>query len=70
MVSHFCLGIMLFFTFSLWQLEVYRHTQFYSLLVTTTFSGIVIWNPFRVQHDYYYAGVVDGLMLLQSLAIL
>ena len=65
-----CLGIMLFFSFSLWQFGAYRHTQFYSLLLTTTFSGAVIWNPFQVKHDYYYAGVVDGLMLLQSLAIL
>ena len=61
---------MLMCSFAIWQSGTYSAFQFAGLLVFGFVSGVGVWNPFNIQDDYYYSGVLDGMMVLQGLVVL
>jgi 4-hydroxybenzoate polyprenyltransferase len=61
--------ILLFFCFLLviinYQLTFYESGILVALSLSYLLTGVLLWFSDRVQHDYFFTGLIDGTMLLQ-----
>lgn len=65
----FSLGLMVFFSWQNFETGFYSIIDFLVLLLAALISFIIVYFAPRIKHDYYFTGLVDGLMILQFLLI-
>ena len=49
-----------------WWLGLYALGSFLALLFSSGLSGCLIWYSTKDLHDYYFSGLLDGMMLVQA----
>lgn len=49
--------------------DVYTLPDFTALVFSACLSGVLIFLSDRVRHDYYFTGLLDGMMFLQFLLV-
>lgn len=50
--------------------NIYSTRTFMGLVLSILVTSVIIWYTDRIQHDYYFTGLVDGNMVWQFLLIL
>ncbi|MCB0612170.1 MAG: UbiA family prenyltransferase [Lewinellaceae bacterium] len=50
-------------------LDVYSNGAFFALLLSALIAFALIYFADKVKHDYYFSGLIDGLMVLQFLLV-
>jgi hypothetical protein len=49
--------------------DVYALNDLVALVVSACLSGLLIFLSDRTRHDYFFSGLVDGMMVLQFLLV-
>lgn len=63
------LGLMLLLAALNYYWDVYALNDLVALVVSACVSGLLIFLSDRTRHDYFFSGLVDGMMVLQFLLI-
>ncbi|MCI5090552.1 hypothetical protein [Phaeodactylibacter sp.] len=63
------LGLMLLLAALNYYWDVYALNDLVALVVSACLSGLLIFLSDRTRHDYFFSGLVDGMMVLQFLLI-
>jgi len=61
---------MLLFSWLNYRMDVYDANTLAALISSAVLSYVLIHFADRVEHDYYFSGALDGMMLLQFLLVL
>ena len=64
------LAIMLLFSWSNYRLDTYTAGTLAALHLSAFLSYALIYFADRIDHDYYFSGALDGMLLLQFLLVL
>lgn len=68
-LAYVLLALSAAFGWMVFHLNAYNTTTFIGLLLSLFISGWVIGNTRADRHDYFFTGLVDGLMIVQFLLI-
>lgn len=63
------LGLMLLLAALNYYWDVYALNDLVALVVSACLSGLLIFLSDRTRHDYFFSGLVDGMMVLQFLLV-
>lgn len=68
-LAYWCLLLMLFLSFVNVQMNFYEVLTFVAFFISALTTGILIYYADRVEHDYYFTGLMDGTMIVQFLLV-
>ena len=51
------------------RIDVYAPVQFLALSLSFLSTAVLIWYSKKIEHDYYYTGLLDGTMIIQFLMV-
>jgi 4-hydroxybenzoate polyprenyltransferase len=63
------LGLMLLLAALNYYWDVYALNDLVALVISACLSGLLIFLSDRTRHDYFFSGLVDGMMVLQFLLV-
>ena len=64
-----CLLVMVLLALLNYYWDVYSLMNLIALVTSACLSGVLIFFSNRVQHDYFFTGLVDGMMIFQFLVV-
>lgn len=70
LLAHACLTLVFIFAFINWQLETYSFNTLLAFGLSVLSTIPLVAYSDRVEHDYYFTGLIDGTMIFQLLLII
>ncbi len=68
-IAAFCLGLVLLFAGLNNKIEAYTDPVWFAIAITSILTLFLIQHSAAEKHDYFYSGLVDGMMILQFLSV-